>query len=384
MRICRVKSRFGRELVLPRDGGRARWRHRQDRWPPYARSWTHLSTHYRPLALFKSRRLEVQNSTAMGLRHNDAVISASNWHGLRLARRYQLVFGMACAGSACAGSHGIASNTAGKDSPHGHTWKRMWSDRAVDLVSVWCTLDGDAYALDASGGRHVLHGAVLDPRTQPYAVARLDSEIYRTYDGGLERSADGGATWTQVAIDEPRQPNLMAVSITRVAADPGTGRVFALGACAVVGNSLEEEYSYLLRSGDHGASWSMVWKGEDRAYPPEVSNGLQLGQAFVVARDGTVLATGRSDGSLLASNDGGEAFGPNATPVHEALADLSVAPDGTVRGVGKHGAIVVSSDNGKTFAIEPSGVIEDLNAIVECRGTTWIVGAHGTVLHAGA
>jgi hypothetical protein len=159
--------------------------------------------------------------------------------------------------------------------------------------------------------------------------------------------------------------------------------VYLLGHYTAISNSLEDVFTYLLRSDDSGRSWNHVWSGANTG--PAGMGGrpeLDAGGALAVLPDGTVVMTAAQGGGVLVSHDAGTTFLNHGTPEREPLADLWVGPDGVLRGVGRRGAIVVSRDGARTFTREPSGVTEDLAAMTGCDGTAWIVGAHGTVVTA--
>jgi photosystem II stability/assembly factor-like uncharacterized protein len=166
----------------------------------------------------------------------------------------------------------------------------------------------------------------------------------------------------------------------RIAVAPGGKQVFALVQYSAVSNSLEDAYRYLLRSDDRGATWSQVWTGPNRGPMggPD-QKGPDLG-ALVVLADGTVMAADPDAPSVAMSSDGGETFITRPVPAREPLSDLAVGSDGMIVGIGRGGTMVVSTDDGKTFAARPTGVTGDLQAVVSCRGSLWIVGDHATIL----
>lgn len=169
----------------------------------------------------------------------------------------------------------------------------------------------------------------------------------------------------------------------RIAIAPGGKRVYLLGRYVAISNSLEDDYAYLLRSDDAGRSWTQVWTGPNMG-PMGIGKRRDpdVGAALVVLADGTLVLNGERDGVVVVSRDAGHTFEVRRTAARDAVSDLWLAPDGVLRGVGRRGAIVASSDGGRSFALESSGVTEDLAAVTGCDGSAWIVGAHGTVVTA--
>jgi len=230
-------------------------------------------------------------------------------------------------------------------------WTQVPAATAKNLTSVACTKTGDVYAIDDAGGLHDLRGHATPPAPDPAKAAAAKFKLPHTVRYGQ----------TQIAA---------------VARDHA--HVYALGRFMAIGNSLEEEYAFLLRSDDGGATWAEVWDGPDRG-PMGMGNrhDPDVGTALAVIPWGVVLA--RTDGAVLISNDLGKTFESHATGAASLLAALWASPTGALYGVGARGEIVVSTDRGESFDRVHEGDA-DLTAITGCGDEIWIVGARGTVL----
>ena len=230
-------------------------------------------------------------------------------------------------------------------------WTRVPAVTAKNLTSVACTKTGDVYAIDDAGDLHDLRGHATPPAPDPAKVAAAKIRLPHTVRYGQ----------TQIAA---------------VARDHA--HVYALGRFMAIGNSLEEDYAFLLRSDDGGATWVEVWDGPDSG-PMSIGHrhDPEIGTALAVISSGVVLA--RTDGTVLISSDLGKTFKSHATGAASLLAALWASPTGALYGVGARGQIVVSSDGGESFDSMRVGDA-DLTAITGCGDEIWIVGARGTVL----
>jgi hypothetical protein len=282
-------------------------------------------------------------------------------------RALVMAVALGCASCGAAGSRSIVVT-------------RVDARTASDLVSVWCTPTGYVYAVDAQGGAHDLdgHGARLSwDRGGP--VARAEHLLYQVSGGQLVRSDDDGARWTALQPLAPTDVAYGRASPVAVAIGSGGGPVFVLGRYTAISDSLESSYAYLVRSDDRGATWSKLWVGPDegpigigRRHGPDVASTLAVLPSGAVA-----LAA--VDGSVLLSTDSGRTFAPRqlprATPLHTLWSGT-----GGLYGVGSRGAIVVSTDGGRSFRAVDSRVDRDLFALTGCSDHVWIAGAGGTAL----
>jgi hypothetical protein len=230
-------------------------------------------------------------------------------------------------------------------------WARLPAGTTENLISVACTEAGDAYAIDDKGQAHDLRG-----HASPL-VADADKTSAAHF------KLPGAAPYGRYQIEATARDR---------------AHVFALGRFMAISNSLENDFAYLLRSDDAGATWAAVWTGPDRG-PMGMGDrkAPDVGAALAVLPSGVALAA--SDGAVLISSDGGKTFIRHATSVAEPLAALWASATGVLYGVGHRGEIVISTDKGNTFAATREGDA-DLAAITGCGDEIWIVGARGTVL----
>lgn len=230
-------------------------------------------------------------------------------------------------------------------------WTRVPAATGNNLTAVACTATGEVYATDDAGAIHDLRGQAARPAADP-AIA------------------------TAARV---KPPDSVAYGRTQIEAVARAGKhVYALGRFMAVSNSLEDDYAYLLRSDDRGATWTLVWRGPNMG-PMGTGHHEEpdVGAALAVTPSGVILAA--TDGGVLISSDLGKTFVRHATPSTTPLAGLWASPTGVLYGVGGHGEIVVSTDGGKTFEAAHEGDAE-LTAITGCGDEIWIVGARGTVL----
>ncbi|HEY6040075.1 MAG TPA: hypothetical protein VIV58_37590, partial [Kofleriaceae bacterium] len=219
-----------------------------------------------------------------------------------------------------------------------------------NLTSVTCTPAGDVYAIDDAGAVHDLRGHAATPSADPDKAAAAKVKLPGSVDYGRAQ-------------------------IEAVARDGQ--RVYALGRYMAISNSLEDDYAYLLRSDDGGATWTVVWRGPNVG-PMGMGHHKEpdVGAALAVASSSVVLAA--IDGAVLISSDHGKTFVRHAA-ARAPLAALWASPAGRLYGVGHRGEIVISTDGGKTFEATHAGDA-DLAAITGCGDEIWIVGARGVVL----
>jgi hypothetical protein len=259
-------------------------------------------------------------------------------------------------------------------------WTRVSAGTTADLVSVWCTPHGDVYAIDRDGNAHDLLGhAERLPWDSGSPVAGTGERLFQATNGQLRRSTDGGKTWALVTkVGHTGGVSYGRSQITRVAG--GGGLVYALGRYMAVSDSLENDFAFLVRADNEGATWPEVWTGPDRGpIGMGQKHGPDVGPSLAVLPDGTV-ALAADGGAVLVSTDGGRTFAPRRTPATATLADLWASPTGVLYGVGAKGEAIISIDGGESFAAAPSRTAADLAAVTGCGAHVWIVGARGTVL----
>ncbi len=166
-----------------------------------------------------------------------------------------------------------------------------------------------------------------------------------SFSGGVERSTDGGATWTQTSL-----------------ADQGVEGIVARGTTVFAGG-----YTGLFVSSDAGASW------RSEPLPNQVVSTL-------AADEGGALYAATFPRRLHRSSDGGASWQPVDVPAYDAdladggpssfrfwtptFTDASVFSDGTLYVVDDN--LLRSSDGGQTWETRVLGFI--LNDLIEGEG----------------
>lgn len=243
-------------------------------------------------------------------------------------------------------------------------WRQGMLDFAqmnVDASVLWIPIGPAPLVIDLQQnfqGKGPDSGEVTDIAIDPNGSP--DSVIYiSTNDGGIWKTEDGGATWTQNMDD------LLSLSMGAIAIDAsspviqrviyaGTGNMYDGGGAFTKGIGI-------FRSADGGSSWSIVDGGPFAT----VLSGKSINDIEVIAPDTPpdgVLLVATNQG-LYRSADGGQNFGRNnpafddQNPVLPGLITC-ILPDVTdpahiiyacVSAVG----IMKSIDGGKTFAAAP-------------------------------
>lgn len=178
-------------------------------------------------------------------------------------------------------------------------------------------------------------------------------------DGVILVSADGGATWQQVA-DVPRSE--IANKLTRVETATD-GVAIASG-----------EMGALLMTRDYGATWSRLREEEDLAW-----NDM----AFV---GGSRIVVVGEFGRILVSEDGGQNWTEPPAPVGSSLMAVAFRDASHGVAVGLEGVVVETHDGGQSWQVADVGIHDHLFDIAwDAAGQRWIgAGALGRWVSAEA
>lgn len=218
---------------------------------------------------------------------------------------------------------------------------------------VWAAGTGGKVVQSSDGGKswisqptgtqnNLLGIAAWDPQ-HAAAVGNLGTIIV---------TADGGKRWTQVRSPESSNPN----KLFRV-------RIFDDLAWAV------GEFGALLRSDDHGMSWSRAMPEKDRAW----------NDVFFLGRLGWLVG---EFGTIMKTSDGGETWNEVETPNKVSLMSVTFRDAQHGVAVGLSGTVMVSSDGGETWQSAPKATRESLYSVIWDNGRWLAVGDKGVMVTA--
>jgi photosystem II stability/assembly factor-like uncharacterized protein len=219
--------------------------------------------------------------------------------------------------------------------PRAHPFERLmmvtasdgWATRsgpsAGPWLSLWRTTDGGTHWKDVTpaGGAAFLADGVLDANTAWLAAPHADGQVV------LERTADGGRTWTSSSLDAPEvargYPSL-PIGIDFLDARSGWLDVY--------GGSMHAPLAALFHTGDGGQSWtrlSFTVEGPAKDCPPVPSRSctsLSLAESPAAISD--ILAfQSQTTGWATGARAGGALAAPNPpSPMNPGL--LYVTHDG--------------------------------------------------------
>jgi len=116
---------------------------------------------------------------------------------------------------------------------------------------------------------------------------------------------------------------------------------------------------------------------------------LERGDAFyglAFVSPSTIWACG-TDGKIIKSEDGGNTWAIQATPVRHAIQDIAAWDARHAVAVGNHGAAMFTGDGGATWALAKAPVSPVANKLLRVLalpdGSAWAVGEYGTLLRSG-
>lgn len=118
-------------------------------------------------------------------------------------------------------------------------------------------------------------------------------------------------------------------------------------------------------------TWQVIWRGSRDQH----LNGIK----FINEKDGWGVG---ADGLILHTNDGGNSWHFQQTPVKEPLVKVAFADSMIGYAVGQHGTILYTSNGGNTWTKQDSGTQANLTRVVAVSPSiAWTVGQKGTVLY---
>ncbi len=254
----------------------------------------------------------------------------------------------------------LRNHSSPSGSPSSDLWRQGMLDFSqldVDASVLWVPIGPSPLIIEGDQGyqgKGPNAGQVTDIAIDP--AEATDSVIYiSTNDGGIWKTEDGGAHWSQSMDD------LLSLSMGAVAIDSFsevTQRIIYAGTGNMNdGGNFFTKGIGIFRSPDGGSTWSIVDGGPFAT----VLAGASINDIEVIATDTLLVAT---DQGLFRSIDGGQNFGANEPSyddrkpivvglVTRLLLDVS-DPANTVYACASGVGVLKSTDGGKTF---PSNIL---------------------------
>jgi photosystem II stability/assembly factor-like uncharacterized protein len=189
-------------------------------------------------------------------------------------------------------------------------------------------------------------------------------------EGALYSTEDGGANWARLRV--PTRHLLLGASLL----DARQGWLVGAG-------------QTLLQTSDGGVTWR---EGQLLGLPARFSSSSQTARAaqaqasslrlnavsFVDARRGWAVG---ANGAVLATTDGGRTWGAQASGTDSDLFDVKFFDAREGWAVGEGGAAIHTTDGGQTWQSEQTGTTHALERLFfEGRARGWAVGFGGTII----
>jgi photosystem II stability/assembly factor-like uncharacterized protein len=271
----------------------------------------------------------------------------------------QLVFDNSFGGAGATSAAGIAMDTLGNIYVAGQT-----NSAAFPAQSAAQSHPGAAPLLASADGGQTWTGVALGAAVTVQSMASAPTEpsvLYAATNVGVLKSSDGGTTWTTPANTGLTAP--MAVAV-----DAGSAStVYAAS------------YQNIFVSNNGGANWTVSTNGlpvTNANPPPPLFSGLLANPR----RPGTVFAIPLSLGSLYRSTDFGQTWTQLSIPASGSLVFSPTDPDTLFLGRSA-GGILTSTDDGNTWTSLSSQSVGSPQALAIFPGNPSILlASYGSVL----
>jgi predicted CXXCH cytochrome family protein len=203
------------------------------------------------------------------------------------------------------GSTGVIRRTTNG----GTTWASQTSGTTQNLNAVACSVSNPSYGIAVGAG------------------------------GTIRYTTNGGSTWT-AATTVPAlsaSDNMLAVSYVSTSSPEI--------ACIAVGHAAGNGHPSILRTADHGQTWTAV---ASMNQPPS-------GVRFAPAPSSSIGWASAAAGVMYKTVDGGLNWTTQTTPISTALTGVSAVTSQSAFAVGSTGVIAQTADGGTTWLTQNSG-----------------------------
>lgn len=187
-----------------------------------------------------------------------------------------------------------------------------------------------------------------------------DVILYPTWGGGIWRSEDGGATWTNYPQADTEHGKVFK-NVLSIQAFPGDNVVYGT-------DKVHNNDNYLIYSEDYGATWQYKHVGQF-FNPHSVYARTFGGQKFIYygGENGNGGALWRS-GDMGANWDASFSAGVEFWQCRK----ITAAPNGDLYSMASVNNLYVSKDNGETFAPVATGLTIPANRVAPASGTLFL------------
>ncbi len=233
----------------------------------------------------------------------------------------------------------FSSNRLYRSTDNGATWQLAHTGLTSDVNDIFIDATNTLYAATDTGvftstnnGTNWVSLNAPGPAVAYPSIVVVPGVIYASFNGGISSagvyvSTNGGATWTQ-------DSGLPAKVVNRLLRT-SSGDLYAGG----LGQGIYRRSSAALRS--RGAAWEWKNNGLANTYVTSIAEDLNTGTAFA----GTLHA------GIFKSMDAGLTWmtASSGIPPYESIYDVTVNLDGTVIASGASDGIYVSTNGGDTW-----------------------------------
>lgn len=266
------------------------------------------------------------------------------------------------------GSNGLILNST----DGGLSWSKIGKQVTQDALLSISNQNGKCLASGQSGVVVWSDDCTNWKAVKPITEARLLSIAANTNGmayavggfGTILASSDGGETWAKIAVPWG--------SILSTGAEPHLYSVLVDDAGVV---TVAGEFELIIRSSDKGKTWKTLHKGTRSIFD------------LYALRDGKIYAVGQ-EGLILSSGNNGELWSEVKSKTNALLTGVWASPDGKSVAIAGVRTLLKSSDGGRSFSMDSSGVLRGavytaITGFVDSknRKNIFIGGTAGKIFH---